>query len=71
VIGSPADVIFTAEDRAEGVPAAERRRASDAGRSEDERWHMHRDWPQDLLQRRDDVHRKRTASRVMPRSRAT
>ena len=43
VIGTPADVIFTEEDRAEGVPAAERRRASDAGRSEDERWHMRRD----------------------------
>lgn len=43
VIGKPADVIFTAEDRAEGVPAAERRRASDAGRSEDERWHARRD----------------------------
>ena len=71
VIGTPADVIFTEEDRAEGVPAAERRRASDAGRAEDERWHMRQRRPPDLLQRRDDVRSIATASRAMPRSPAT
>ncbi|MDR5753273.1 MULTISPECIES: CheR family methyltransferase [unclassified Caballeronia] len=43
MIGQSADLIYTAADRTEGVPAAERRRASDEGRAEDERWHTRRD----------------------------
>jgi two-component system CheB/CheR fusion protein len=42
-IGKSAELIYTAGDRAEGVPAAERQRANEAGRVEDERWHTRRD----------------------------
>lgn len=37
VIGRSADIIFTPEDRAEGVPEQERATAATTGRAEDER----------------------------------
>jgi PAS domain S-box-containing protein len=47
------DVIFTPEDRAAGVPDAERRQASADGRAFDERWHQRKDgsrfWASGLL----------------------
>jgi two-component system CheB/CheR fusion protein len=43
VIGKPVDVIFTVEDQAQGVPLAERQKATSAGRAEDERWHVRKD----------------------------
>jgi diguanylate cyclase (GGDEF)-like protein/PAS domain S-box-containing protein len=43
VLGTSADRLYTAEDRAIGVPAQERRIAQLAGRSGDFRWHLRRD----------------------------
>ena len=43
ILGRPADVIFTAEDRAAGVPEREASVAISEGRAADERWHMRRD----------------------------
>jgi two-component system CheB/CheR fusion protein len=43
VIGMTSDIIFTSEDRSNGVPEEERRRAREDGRSEDERWHIRKD----------------------------
>lgn len=40
VLGSDIALIFTAEDVAAGVPAAERRQAELTGRAIDERWHV-------------------------------
>ncbi len=41
--GEATDRILTAEDRAQGRPAAEMRQALDNGRASDERWHLRRD----------------------------
>lgn len=38
MVGQSADAIFSAPDREQGVPAAERARASREGRAEDQRW---------------------------------
>ena len=43
VIGQPADLIFTPEDRAAGAPEAEAQTALAEGRSSDERWHLRKD----------------------------
>jgi len=43
IIGKTADVIFTEEDRAAGVPAREGSTALAEGRAGDERWHVRRD----------------------------
>ena len=43
VLGTPADLIFTEEDRAAGVPRAEMAAALQKGRGEDERWHRRKD----------------------------
>ncbi|MCJ2133074.1 PAS domain S-box protein [Methylobacterium sp. J-026] len=40
VIGKPADMFFTAADRAAAIPAQEMRGALTAGRGVDERWHL-------------------------------
>ena len=40
VKGQPADIIFTPEDRAAGVPLQELRAADREGRASDERWHV-------------------------------
>jgi PAS domain S-box-containing protein len=42
-LGQHAEIIFTPEDRAAGVPTAEMRQAREAGRASDERWHVRRD----------------------------
>ncbi len=42
-VGQPADIIFTPEDRAAGVPARETGRAAADGKAADERWHVRRD----------------------------
>ena len=42
-IGQNAEIIFTPEDRAAGVPERELRAAAEEGRAEDERWHLRRD----------------------------
>lgn len=53
MIGHSGDVIFTPEDRAEGVPDDERRKATVDGRALDERWHQRKDgsrfWASGLL----------------------
>lgn len=41
--GQNFELIFTPEDRADGVPAAELQRARDSGQSEDDRWHLRKD----------------------------
>ena len=43
MIGQPADIIFTPEDRARHVPDLESQQALQDGRAEDERWHMRKD----------------------------
>jgi PAS domain S-box-containing protein len=43
IVGRPADIIFTPEDRERDAPAAEMRTALAAGRTEDKRWHLRRD----------------------------
>ncbi|WP_293879725.1 PAS domain-containing sensor histidine kinase [Sphingomonas sp.] len=43
IVGKPAEILFTAEDRAEGVPARELRTAKEQGYAIDERWHIRRD----------------------------
>jgi two-component system CheB/CheR fusion protein len=40
IVGQGADVLFTPEDRASGVPAAEMTTAAEEGHAADERWHM-------------------------------
>ncbi len=43
IIGREADVLFTPEDRAAGVPARELATAASSGRATDERWHIRKD----------------------------
>lgn len=43
MIGQPADVIFTPQDRQAGVPAQEMQAALTTGHGNDERWHNRRD----------------------------
>ncbi|MEH6565950.1 MAG: CheR family methyltransferase [Halopseudomonas sp.] len=43
VIGQNCDLIFVPEDRANGVPEDELRRARENGRADDERWHLRKD----------------------------
>ncbi len=43
VLGQPAAIIFTPEDRAAGAEQDERTRALRDGRAEDERWHLRKD----------------------------
>jgi len=43
ILGQSADVIFTPEDRAAGVPEDETRTALAEGRASDERWHLRKD----------------------------
>lgn len=58
IIGRPADVIFTPEDRAAGAPEQERLQAASTGRGEDERWQLRRDgsrfWASGLMMPLDD-----------------
>jgi len=43
IAGEPLEIIFTPEDRAAGVPGLETRKAADAGRAENTRWHQRKD----------------------------
>jgi two-component system CheB/CheR fusion protein len=43
VLGQPADIIFTPEDRAAGIPTRELQAVGELGRAADERWHMRKD----------------------------
>ena len=43
ILGRHLSVVFTGEDRAAGLPAAEMRIALEQGRAEDERWHQRKD----------------------------
>lgn len=43
IVGQPADVIFTPEDRGRGAPDKESRTARRQGRASDERMHMRKD----------------------------
>lgn len=43
ILGETADMVFTAEDRTQGRPAAEMRCALEKGRADDERWHQRKD----------------------------
>ena len=43
IIGRHTAVLFTPEDRAQGVPEEEMREAREHGRAADERWHMRKD----------------------------
>ena len=43
MLGRPADIIFTPEDRAAGAPEAEARTGLREGRAADERWHLRKD----------------------------
>ena len=54
IVGQPAAVFFTPEDRAAGAPEQEFRTAREQGRAEDERWHIRKDgsrfWGSGLVQ---------------------
>lgn len=43
MIGLPAEILFTGEDRAAGIPGDEFARALDQGRAQNERWHLRAD----------------------------
>lgn len=43
IVGCSADIIFSPEDREQGVPGKEFRTALEAGRAIDERWHLRKD----------------------------
>jgi PAS domain S-box-containing protein len=43
IVSKDGRVIFTPEDRAEGIPEQEMQTASNDGRAEDERWHLRKD----------------------------
>ncbi|MDR3635651.1 MAG: PAS domain S-box protein [Isosphaeraceae bacterium] len=43
VLGKPLGLLFTADDRAAGLPEAELSRAAQTGRVEDKRWHQRKD----------------------------
>ena len=43
ILGRSGDIVFTAEDRANGRFATELRRAAETGRAGNERWHLRRD----------------------------
>ena len=43
ILGKSADMIFTEEDRAQGMPEKEAGQALSAGRAADERWHLRKD----------------------------
>jgi two-component system CheB/CheR fusion protein len=43
IVGQPVDILFTPEDRANGVPAQELQTARETGRASDERWHQRKD----------------------------
>ncbi len=43
ILGQPFSLIFTPEDLRDGVPEQELRQATEAGRAEDERWHIRKD----------------------------
>lgn len=43
MIGKSGDIVFVAEDRVNGVPGIEVAKALEAGRYENERWHMRKD----------------------------
>ncbi len=43
MLGKPADIFFTPEDRADGVPEKEMASALGKGRGNDERWHIRQD----------------------------
>jgi two-component system CheB/CheR fusion protein len=43
VLGRSADILFTPEDRATGVPEREAKTADEQGRAADERWHVRKD----------------------------
>jgi two-component system, cell cycle sensor histidine kinase and response regulator CckA len=43
IVGQTAALIFTAEDRAAGVPEREMRAARETGKAEDVRWHLRKD----------------------------
>lgn len=43
IIGQPADLVFTAEDRAAGIPQREAQQAFAEGLARDERWHLRKD----------------------------
>jgi PAS domain S-box-containing protein len=43
ILGQPGDILFTPEDRANGVPQQEMRTAAAKGRAEDERYHIRKD----------------------------
>jgi two-component system CheB/CheR fusion protein len=43
ILGQPGEILFTPEDRANGVPQQEMRTAAKKGRAEDERYHIRKD----------------------------
>jgi diguanylate cyclase (GGDEF)-like protein/PAS domain S-box-containing protein len=54
IIGRPADVLFTAADRANGIPEREMATAREQGRAPDVRWHQRKDgscfWADGVMQ---------------------
>ncbi len=70
IVGQPADVIFTEEDRAAGVPQREMATAAEAGQAADDRWHLRADgsrfWANGVMTvLRDDDGRLRGFAKVL------
>lgn len=76
ILGRPADVLYTPEDRAAGIPAQELQMAREQGRARDERWHLHKDgsrfWVQGMVRPLlDDNHELRGFVKVARNMTAT
>jgi PAS domain S-box-containing protein len=58
IVGRPADILFTPEDVARGMPAKEAATAAQNGRAEDERWHLRKNgsrfWGSGIMTARRD-----------------
>ncbi|TSD63886.1 PAS domain S-box protein [Inquilinus sp. KBS0705] len=70
VIGASAEILFTPEDRANGIPAKELQTAINEGRAIDERYHMRKDgsrfWGSGLVFLLfDDDHKHRGFTKIM------
>lgn len=58
ILGKSVDILFTPEDRAQGAPAREQRKAHTEGRAANERWHLRKDgsrfWGSGVMLRLND-----------------
>ncbi len=70
ILGEPSSLVFTPEDRSEGIPQAEMGQARDSGQASNERWHVRKDgarfWGSGTLSALyDDEHNLRGFAKVL------